>query len=424
MKTLPAYLVVLACASMAAPVRADGDCSKNHFILADPVACWQEAESPHLPRAGHTATLLLDGRVLVAGGDGDGGASAEIYDPATGHWTLAAPLALSRAGHTATLLPDGRVLVLGGHQTYVAPAWLPGAMAPTDARVLNDDTGEIYDPVAGTWTTIPGPITPRGSFSATALADGRVLVVGGIDDDDNALGSAEIYDPVTGRWAQTGSLPRTSIHEGPSPWTRWGHTATLLDDGRVLMAGGFSDDWSMEVVARAELYDPATGLWTEVGGLSDPRAWHTANLLANGRVMVTGGESRHCPNGDWCQEHTVGTTEIYDPATQAWSAGPPLTVARSSHTSTLLADGSLLAVGGRLDVAPIPDARSIVLATTEVLAGSAPAWTAAPPLLEPRGGHTATLLGDGSVLVVGGWGNTIAAASSAEIYRRASDSSP
>jgi hypothetical protein len=407
MKSLLRCCLLFACALAGAPAAADDalspGCSKNHFILDEPLACWQDAGPLHVARQGHTATLLADGRVLVAGGVGDAGTSAEIYDPVKGSWTLAATLHLTRAGHTATLLLDGRVLILGGHQTYIAPVWLPGAMAPTQARVLNDDTGEMYDPAADTWTSIPGPLTPRGYFSATLLADGRVLILGGIDDSDNSLGSAELYDPTTGQWAQTGSLPRGAIHASVQSGTRWGHTATLLGDGRVLMAGGFDDDWTMNGVPEAYLYDPATGLWMQAGRLTDPRAWHTANLLPDGRVIVAGGEWHYCPdNGDWCREHTLGTTEVYDPATRAWSPGPPLGVARSSHTSTLLADGSLFAVGGSLDVRPIPDFKVVTLAGTELYAASASAWTAAPSLPRPRAAHTATRLSDGSVLVVGG----------------------
>jgi hypothetical protein len=345
--------------------------------------------------------------VLVAGGDsGRQSTSVEIYDPASDAWTLAAPLHAPRVGHTAARLADGRVLVFGGHDTYVPPPpWKPGTIPTSSSGTwVVDDTAEIYDPVADTWTVVRGPLTPRDRASATLLADGRVLVVGGVDANDGALGTCELYDPSTGEWSATGSLSDLGVDlRRTLPfWMRWGHTATLLADGRVLIAGGFADDWTMATQARAEIYDPATGLWSDAGTMSESkgRGWHTATLLPDGRVLVVGGDWRECQEG--CGEFTLGTTDIYDPVTNSWSVGPQLHTRRYSHTATLLRDGSLLVVGGAGATSGAPYYSAVDLADVESSAASAAPFTPGAPLPAPREGHTATLLDDGSVLVVGG----------------------
>ena len=425
MRCFLGFCLLLAGAWAGMPAFADGvdpgDCSKNHYILSDPLACWQETQPLHLARTGHTATLLNDGRVLVAGGvagarGGEGITSVEIFDPATGHWTLAAPLHAPRAGHNATRLADGRVLVLGGHDTYESHVW------------TIDNTGEIYDPGSDTWASVAGPLTPRDYYSVTLLADGRVLVVGGVDASDSALGSCELYDPATGKWTETGSLPPRVRHTLPPPWgTRaYGHTATLLADGRVLLAGGYDSDVEMAPVSEADVYDPATGQWT-MAEMGASRVYHTATLLADGRVMVTGGDWPNCGGGAGCLDGVVMTTEIYDPRTNGWSAGPPLRAPRESYTATLLRDGSLLLVGGTRNNPGSPYSWTVLGEVDTSPAPGAP-FISAPSLHTPREGHTTTLLADGSVLAVGGWGCAGAASctplGSAEIYRRPLDSTP
>jgi hypothetical protein len=179
-------------------------------------------------RDGQTATLLSDGRVLVAGG------SAELYDPVTGTWTATADMTEPYYGHTATLLLDGTVLVAGGD----APSG-PGARAWPHA--------ELYDPISATWRAVASLVTPRLESAATLLSDGRVLVSGGREHggaDSALLHAAELYDPGTGRWFAIGDM--IAAHSG--------HSAVLLPDGRVLIVGGESSD----LQASAEIYDPAT----------------------------------------------------------------------------------------------------------------------------------------------------------------------
>jgi hypothetical protein len=329
----------------------------------------------------------------------------EIFDPSTQSWALAAPLHLARAGHTATLLRDGRVLVLGGHSTFT----------PGSAAFTIDPTAEIYDPAHDSWASTAGPLTPRISFTASLLPDGKVLVAGGVDAWDEATDSCEIYDPATGSWTPTGSF-----------LGRWGHVATTLVDGRVLVTGGYPDDWFMLPVADAQIYDFHTGVWTWANRMAMPRGGHTASLLADGRVMVTGGMWRDCcgvvgTQGGYFRAGSAAGSEIYDPLTSTWSPGPVLGTPRQFHTATALPDGTVLVAGGTMATGQIPQLRYVVLDSAEASAATALPWMAVSSLGSARYNHTATLLADGSVLIVGGLGGAYdaPALNTAEIYRAA-----
>jgi N-acetylneuraminic acid mutarotase len=274
-----------------------------------------------IARLDHTATLLLSGKVLVAGGlDGpfpsSALASAELYDPATNSWSEAAPMIGSRARHTATLLPDGRVLVVGGLSVALRDAGVFPSQ-PTSA--------EIYDPTANRWSAT-GPMAQyRLDQTATLLRDGRVLVAGG-QDGLISFDSAEIYDPRLDRW----------FAAAPMVTARLGHAAALLANGDVLVAGGTYETVvpsnASVPLARAEIYDPRLDSWSTVAKLAASRVEHTATALSGGMVLVVGdtGESR---------------AEIYDPAHNVWSdIGPPMN--RYSHTATRLSNGRVLVVGG------------------------------------------------------------------------------
>ena len=247
----------------------------------------------------HTATLLADGRVLVAGGYEAGNitlASADLYDPATDTFSATGSLAAARGSHTATLLSDGRVLVAGGG---------PASWSVGDASLAS---AELYDPTTGTFSPTGSVTTARGFHTATLLADGRVLITGGHPAAWSATGpfiaSAELYDPTTGTFSPTGSLATA----------RDLHTATLLSGGRVLVAGGlargraYADD--PQFLALAELYDPA-GSFSATGPMTERRAWQMATLLADGRVLVTGG------SGDFAAP--LASAELFDPATGTFS---------------------------------------------------------------------------------------------------------
>src|SRR5919109_1157072 len=185
-------------------------------------------------REQHTATLLADGQVLVAGSCSLACAiaNAELYDPATRTWVATGSMINARNSHTATRLSNGRVLVAGGGGPLTASA-------------------EIYDPASGTWAATGSLTVARLGHTATLLNDGRVLVAGG-NGGSGRISSAEIYDPASGTWAATGSLTVA----------RLGHTATLLNDGRVLVAGGFVGVNTGTITNRAEIYDPVSGTWS------------------------------------------------------------------------------------------------------------------------------------------------------------------
>jgi len=270
------------------------------------------------------ATLLPDGRVLIAGGEGISGplATAELYDPATGTFSLTGSMAMSRGYSTATLLNDGRVLVAGGQDA--SGTWLASA--------------ELYSPKTGAFTPT-GSMTVLGPHTATLLSDGRVLMTGGCSPKgcgSNVLASAELYDPSTGTFGPTASMTTA----------RSGAGATRLADGRVLIAGGCAA-WictTSEQLLSAELYDPETGTFSPTGSMTVVGP-HTVALLSDGRVLALGGYN--------------GIADLYDPNTGAFARTSSMTTARTSPSATLLSDGRVLVAGGY-------DASEKVLASAEI----------------------------------------------------------
>jgi hypothetical protein len=338
----------------------------------------------NVARFDHTATLLLDGRVLVAGGYGtaippSNGAldSSEIYDPLQQTWTVTLqPLTTGRGDHTATLLASGKVLVAGGVDSHGQDALY----------------GELYDPSAGstgTWTETVKLVNPRSYHTATLLKDGRVLLVGGVNANSNVLNSAEIYDPMANTWTATGSLATP----------RYSHTATLLSDGKVLVVGGFD---GTSALASAEIFDPTSGTWTTTTStLASARFLHTATLLANTacitaqncQVLVAGGLNA---NGD------VASAELFDPGTNTWSSTGSLGIARFGHIATLMTSGSAI---GQVMVMGGGNASSPNLSSVELYDPLLRTWSGTANLQTGRVVFTATLLATGDkVLVAGGDG--------------------
>ena len=247
-----------------------------------------------LDRVGHTATLLPNGQVLIAGPD----SSAELYDPAAGSFARTGNMGTFHAYHTATLLPNGTVLIAGGFSA----------------------TAEVYDPATGLFTPTGSMATQREAHTATLLPNGTVLIAGGFSATTE-LTTAEVYDPATGSFMPTGSMA----------FPRSVNTATLLPNGAVLVAGGFFSGSS------AELYDPATGSFMPAGSLGTPRAFHTATLLPSGKVLLTGGFDR----GDG-----LSAAELYDPVIHSFTLTGGMTQARGKHTAALLRNGDVLVAGG------------------------------------------------------------------------------
>jgi len=310
---------------------------------------WAATMSLATGRLWHTATLLYDGTVLVAGGV-DGGldrgfavAAVERYDPQHGVWCTGPGLSFGRANHTATRLTDGCVLVagsggererpmgVGAPMTEVAGTGGERVLFPGSDRDVRRQLAELYDPARELWSLAGRMGVGRTHPTATLLADGRVLVAGGSTPTPTA--TAEVYDQRTGTWAATADMasPRTY------------HAAVLLSDGRVLVSGGVvqSLPTSSIVTAATELFDPRTGTWT-VGAAMRERRWnHTAVVLADGRVLVAGGYGQDARSA-------LGSAEVYDPSTDTWVSAGAMCVARRMHTTTLLASGQVLVVGGGL----------------------------------------------------------------------------
>ncbi len=292
------------------------------LMLAHPCAgqtgTWTATGSLVTGRYNHSATLLPDGKVLVAGGIAvccDSIASAELYDPASGTWTATGSLANVREQHTATLLPNGKVLVAGGNGDFFYSSLA---------------SAELYDPASGTWTGTGSVVTARSTHTATLLPNGEVLVAAGLFLT-NPIRSAELYDSASGTWSATGRLVGSG-HSG-----RAQHTATLLPNGEVLVAGGFNPAFIN--LKSAQLYDPVSGTWTATGRLlGSGRAQHTATLLPEGKVLVAGGYNSAYIN--------LKSAELYDPASETWTATGSLITARDFHTATLLPNGEVLVAGG------------------------------------------------------------------------------
>ncbi|HEY3972788.1 MAG TPA: kelch repeat-containing protein [Candidatus Sulfotelmatobacter sp.] len=329
--------------------------------------------SPMLePRSGHSATLLPNGKVFIAGGmrrNQDFYKSAELYDPATGKFQPAGEMHERRVGHIAVLLPSGKVLIAGG--------WV--GMGGTDSA-------ELYDPAIGKFKVIGKMTVPRGRPSATLLANGDVLIASGEIRDNESLASAEIFHASSLTFQASGAMHHARI----------AHTATLLEDGRVLIAGGYSDS----VLSGAELYDPKTGKFTETGNMAIPRCKHTAGLLPDGRVLIAGGSDERGWNGN------LNAAEIYDPRTGKFTAAASLNDKRFKlpDEAVQLPSGKLLIAGGSKEVEVFDPASGKFLVASGQMSDS---W------------HylSETKLRDGSVLLAGGYPNNPDATAQAWIYR-------
>ena len=326
---------------------------------------WAPTVSLGQARASATSTLLTTGpdagKVLIAGGTATNSTNlVEIYDPATGTGVWGNPLAQARYFHTATTLSDGRVLIAGGALNGAS-----GGIAQA----------ELFDPVAGTFSSAGTMVTGRFLHTATLLANGSVLVTGGLAAG-TVLTSAELYSPPTasnpsGHWTAVGSIATA----------RNAHTATLLSNGNVLVAGG--QDATFAVTASTEVFSPVTNSFTAGHAMLFARAYHTATARS-GQVFMIGGFG---PSGE------VKQTDVFGGA--LFSAGPSLNDARDSHTATLLPNGDILVAGGE-------DATQVGTTSVEVLSAATGTFSVKTSMATGRLYHTATLLPSGDVFVTGG----------------------
>lgn len=285
------------------------------------------ANDMNTPRANHTATLLPDGRVLIAGGAGSGGNqlnSAELYDPEMNTFTLlAAQMQDPRQGHTATLLDNGKVLITGGWYSY----------APSGALL----SAALYDPATETFASTSATMNyDRAWHSATLLLSGKVLISGGASyaAGGSETDTAELYDPVTDTFTLTGSM-KVIRHD---------FAAVLLANGKVLIAGGSNNSGAL---ASAELYDPVNGTFSFTAAMNDRRAnlqfsSDSVALLPDGKVLVPGG-SQFYPYDEYTQ---LASVDLYDPGTGVFLVANPMNEPRGMPSVTLLANGNVLVAGG------------------------------------------------------------------------------
>lgn len=355
------------------------------FAFFSPIAyaikpnTWTSVGSMSVSHVYGAAVTLPDGNILLAGGVN--GASnlniAEIYNQKSETWSTTSSMNIVRPYAQAVLLPNGKVLVAG---------------AASNAPYADTVTTELYDPATGLWSYTGNLNYGRNTFTLTLLQNGKVLLAGGYNGTGTIYNGnptlvgfikpAELYDPASGTWTVTGSL-----HYG-----RASHTATLLPDGRVLVTGGYNDQsQGVTPLTSAEIYDPASGTWSDAGSMTIPRYGHTATLLTNGNVLVTGGID-NLPN---VQNGTgLVSTELYDPTSNQWSAGQNMNDGRTFHTATLLNNGEVLVTGGYNATA--------ILSTAELYDPTVGTWSFVDNMSQPRLGHNAVLLDRGDVLVAGG----------------------
>lgn len=321
-------------------------------------------------QSGFSAATLANGQVLLSGGASPSGLTnmAQLFNPATNSWSIAASLLTARENHTSTLLQNGKMLIVGGDTA-----------GPVLASV------ELYDPSANTWTAAASLTTGRTNHTATLLASGKVLVAGGVDSSGNMVPTAEVYDPQANTWSPAGSLINP----------RYGDTATLLTSGKVLLVGGVngvSSGGLLVPLGTTELYDPSANTWTAAAAMPTAVYQHTATLLSDGTVMIAGGASAG---------YTITNgVMLYTPASNSWSQLSPMNYLRAQHAATLLPSGQILVTGGEGGILT----SGIDVAASEIFTPSTDTWMSAAPLNLLRNAHVSLLLADSRVMIVGGFG--------------------
>lgn len=343
------------------------------------------------PRTHHTATALKDGRVLVVGGRGVDGltalSSVELFEPRTQRWRSGAPMSTGRSQHTATLLEDGRVLVTGG----LAEASSSDSAPSDSARFVALASAEIYDPKMNRWAQTAPMAEARNGHTATLLADGSVLVVGGAREQRVDLSAVERFDPKSGRFELLSPLivPRAQ------------HVAVRLGDGSVVVLGGrtraagsgapvvsVSLAVSPVVLDAVEQWLPATLTWHLLPPLTEGRQ-RSAAVVVGGALVVIGGQTATSST------NLVEGWTPWTPPTTSWRSWPSLSMGLAAHSATALPSGDVVVIGGEPSI-------SVDTPRIQRWRHELGQWCVAGELRSSRKGHTATLVSGGRVLVVGG----------------------
>jgi hypothetical protein len=273
------------------------------------------------------------------------GACSSQKPPAPGNWREVAPMKTPRRSHGAAMLPDGKVLVAGGSPTF----------SGYSNHIVNDWTSsaEIYDPVADAWQPTAPMHAARGDFNVISLPDGRVLVIGssatdvsydagGIPWVSGAHGLTEIFDPATATWSDAGETGEVRIYAA----------SVMLSGGDVLLSGGLASGGNA-FSSTAERWSPGTGSWRPAASMSIPRYHARAFLLPTGKVLVVGGSNANA----------ASSSEIYDPSTDTWSAGPSPIGPHSEDAPVTMSDGTIVIVASTAERFDVASSRFVAMST-------------------------------------------------------------
>lgn len=353
-RTLALVLIAIAVLTIAAPLAAAGTSGT-----------WTLSGSLSTARTNHTATLLPNGQVLVAGGSDPAGtvlSSAELFNPASGTWTVTGSMATARRVHTATLLPNGQVLVAGGISTAGDTA-----------------TAEIYNPATGLWTSTGSMKSIRSGQTALLLPSGKVLVAGG-SDASGFINTAELYNPSTGKWQTTGSMTYER-----------GSQAVLLPSGKVLIAG------SPQTAGERTAEQYSAGHWTLTSSMNESRTQTTSAPLPTGGALVCG---RSISFSVFC--------EFYTPSSNTWTLAHSPGSDPTFAPMLLLGTGNVLLAGGEHSDGVSNNCLLFVASTNS--------WLSTGLMKSQRVGHSITLMPNGQVLAVGGKNATSTVLGTTELY--------
>jgi hypothetical protein len=285
---------------------------------------WVRAGRTVVRRSAFTLTALPSGGAVVAGGfDGEGNVGTyEVFAPSTRTWSIRGTLRTARSNHIAESLPGGRVLIAGGIRDLGPSEDLPASFLAS---------AEIIDPTAGSALPAGSMSTVRSPASSARLADGKILVVGGYAGSSGSLqAGGDVYDPLTGRWTPTANEMEAPIE---------GFAITPLFDGRALITGGYIP-YASSVIPRNHVYQPRTRTFVPAPALMEPRANHTATLLADGRVLIAGG---HAPD-DFADQ--TARAELYYPTLNRFVPTRAMGTPRSRHAARKMFTNAVLVTGG------------------------------------------------------------------------------